>query len=108
MPSRSSSPRSAAGFSARTASHKDTHLHPQGSYPDAIRAVAKEEKTPLIDLEAATARWLDKLGDDASKQFYFIGVDPATNDNSHFSEAGAKAVAQMAVEQLRAAKLALP
>src|ERR1043165_6337073 len=41
-----------------------------GAYPDALRAVAKEEKTPLLELEKATAKWLQAAGDEPSRKFF--------------------------------------
>lgn len=49
----------------------DTH----GAYPDAIRAVAAEEKVPLLELERATAAWLQSEGDEPSKK-YFMWIKP--------------------------------
>jgi DNA sulfur modification protein DndE len=85
-----------------------------GAYPDAIRAVAKEEKVPLIDLEKSTFAWLQATGDEPSKKF-FMWFEPGehpkvpegSKDNTHFREAGAKAVAQLAVDEIRAKKLPL-
>lgn len=88
----------------------DTH----GAYPDAIRAVAKEEKVPLLDLERATAKWLQELGDHASRKF-FMWIEPGAHpkipadrkDDTHFVAAGAEAVAGMAVDEIRKQKLPL-
>jgi lysophospholipase L1-like esterase len=49
----------------------DTH----GAYPDAVRAVAKEEQVPLLELQRATAQWLQSTGDEPSKKF-FIWIEP--------------------------------
>ena len=85
-----------------------------GAYPDATRAVAAEEKVPLLELEHATSAWLQALGDEPSKKF-FMWIEPGkyeklpkgSQDNTHFVEAGAVHVAELAVAQMRELKLPL-
>jgi lysophospholipase L1-like esterase len=85
-----------------------------GAYPDAIRAVAAEEKVALLDLERATEKWLQEAGDEPSKKF-FMWIAPGTHpripqgreDNTHFVEAGAVAVAGLAAAQIREQNLPL-
>lgn len=94
----------------RTGKLIDTH----GAYPAATRAVAKEEKVPLLDLERATAKWLEAVGDEPSRKF-FMWIEPGAHpkipdgrkDDTHFVEAGAKAVAELAAAQIREQKLPL-
>ena len=52
----------------------DTH----GEYPAAVRAVAQEEKIALLDLERATAAWLQAAGAEPSKKF-FMWIEPGTH-----------------------------
>jgi DNA sulfur modification protein DndE len=82
----------------------DTH----GAYPDAVRAVAKSEHVPLLDLQRNTADWLQKAGDEPSKQFFVwvpAGKYPnrrdGSKDNTHFVEAGAHHVAELAVAEMQ-------
>ena len=89
---------------------KDTH----GAYPEAVRAVAKSENVPLLDLTIATAKWLEAAGDEPSKKFFmwiepgkFAKLPDGKQDDTHFVEAGATAVAKLAVEEIRAQKLPL-
>ncbi len=85
-----------------------------GTYPDAVRAVALEEKVPLLELERATSAWLQATGDEPSKKF-FMWIEPGkfeklpkgSQDNTHFVEAGAVHVAALAVAQIREQKLPL-
>jgi pectinesterase len=85
-----------------------------GAYPDAIRVVATEEKVPLLDLERATEKWLQETGDEPSKK-YFMWITPGAHplipggrkDDTHFVEAGAIKVAEMAVAQIRELNLPL-
>jgi lysophospholipase L1-like esterase len=89
-------------------------LPTHGAYPDAVRAVAKEENVPLLELERATADWLQRIGDEPSKKF-FMWIEPGKfeklpsgrKDDTHFVEAGATRVAEIAVAQIRELKLPL-
>ncbi len=88
----------------------DTH----GAYPDAVRAVAREEKVDLLDLTIVTAKWIEAAGDEPSKKFFMWiapGVHPkipdGRKDDTHFVEAGAHAVAGLAAADIRAQKLSL-
>ena len=85
----------------------DTH----GAYPDATRAVAAEEKVPLIDLHKLTRPLLEKLGPEDSKSL-FVWVKPGEyarhpkgqQDDTHFNETGALAVSGLVADELRAQK----
>lgn len=85
-----------------------------GAYPDAIRAVAREEQAALLELEHATSAWLQETGDEPSRKF-FMWIEPGTlakypgglKDDTHFVEAGARHVAELAVAEIRAQKLPL-
>jgi DNA sulfur modification protein DndE len=85
-----------------------------GAYPDAMRAVAREEKVPLLELERATADWLQRAGDEPSKKF-FMWIEPGkfeklptgSKDDTHFVEARATHVAELAVAQIREQNLPL-
>lgn len=85
-----------------------------GAYPDAVRAVAREERVPLLELERATAQWLEATGDEPSKKF-FMWIAPDTRpkipegrkDDTHFVEAGAVKVAELAAAEIRTQKLPL-
>lgn len=100
---------------ARRKFDHDGKLQPtHGAYPDAIRAVAAEEKVGLIDLEAATSQWLQAVGDEPSKKFFmwiepgkFAQIPDGRKDDTHFVEAGAVHVAQLAAGLIREQKLPL-
>jgi lysophospholipase L1-like esterase len=85
-----------------------------GTYPDAARAVASEADVALLDLERATAQWLQAAGDEPSRRF-FMWLEPGTHpkipegrkDDTHFVAAGAHAVAELAVKQIREQNLPL-
>ena len=85
-----------------------------GVYPDAIRVVAEEEKVALLDLEKATSAWLQETGDEPSKKFFmwiepgkFAKLPDGRKDDTHFVEAGAVHVAELAAAQIRELKLPL-
>jgi lysophospholipase L1-like esterase len=85
-----------------------------GAYPDAVRAVAVAEKVPLLDLEQATAAWLQATGDEPTKKFFmwiepgeFAKIPQGSQDNTHFVEAGAVHVAELAVAEIREQNLPL-
>lgn len=85
-----------------------------GVYPDAIRAVAAEEKVALLDLERATSQWLQEVGDEPSKKF-FMWIAPGAHpkipegrkDDTHFVEAGAVKVGEFACALIKEQKLEL-
>lgn len=75
-----------------------------GEYPDAMRALAAETGTPLIDLTALSfARW-NALGPEATKsEFLWLDAGESPNypagvsDNTHFQAHGAIEVARLVV-----------
>ncbi|HEY4302212.1 MAG TPA: pectinesterase family protein [Candidatus Didemnitutus sp.] len=87
----------------------DTH----GAYPAAMRRVATEENVPLLDLEKVTRELVSTLGPAESKPLYVSlapGVDPrfpqGKEDNTHFTTAGARRVADLAIAEMK--RLDLP
>lgn len=81
-----------------------------GDYPAVTREVAVELDVPLLDLNLATAALVERLGPEPSKSLY-MWIEPGRwptlpagrQDDTHFVEAGAREVARLAVEALRAA-----
>jgi lysophospholipase L1-like esterase len=88
----------------------DTHA----IYARAVREVAADTKTPLIDLDAASMAWLEKIGPADSRTYYMYTAasdrywrfPDGSNDDTHFSEMGARGVANLIADGL--AKLNLP
>lgn len=83
-----------------------------GPYPDVTRAVAAETKTPLIDMELLTTRWLESVGNEDSKKFFMGQRNPrlriaGKEDIEHFVEAGAIEVAGLAAADIHAQRLPL-
>jgi lysophospholipase L1-like esterase len=76
-----------------------------GEYPDAMRALAAETRTPLIDLTALSFALWGELGTEKTKDFFLYvaaGVSPnypdGVADNTHFQAHGAIEVARLVVE----------
>ena len=83
-----------------------------GEFPDIIRSVAKQTNVPLIDMEEMTSDWLQNAGEEGSKAFFHklpAGVSrlypKGLDDNTHFNEEGARAVAQMFVREVKKQEL---
>jgi lysophospholipase L1-like esterase len=72
-------------------------------YAAALRAVAAEEKAPLIDLNAASVRLYEALGPEAAALAFADGGRDATHHNAY----GADLMARVVAEGLRAAGLPL-
>lgn len=69
-----------------------------GSYPEATRAVAREQTVPLIDLTLATARLYEALGPQGSRQAFA----DSGKDGSHHNAYGAYLLAWAVADGLRA------
>ena len=86
----------------------DTH----GEYPGVVRALAAEQKVPLLELLASTDSLLVRFGPDSSRVL-FNQLRPGENpnyptgveDNTHFSPRGAQLVAELATRAMRHARL---
>lgn len=75
---------------------KPTH----GDYPAAVKKAAADCKAVCIDMEARTKAWLEGLGKERSKDFFYVAPD-GKQDNTHFNYQGADAVAAMVAEGIR-------
>ena len=79
-------------------------LETHGDYPDAMRAVAKREGVPVIELHDMTRTFFEALGYEKSKKALvhypantFPGQDKPLADNTHFNPYGAYEIAKMVV-----------
>ena len=89
---------------------KETHP----LYSPATIAVATEAKVPLVDLDRLSRELLQQFGPESSK-LLFMQLTPGDhpnyplgrNDNTHFNELGARKMAQLVVNELRAQHVAL-
>ncbi|MGE7204302.1 rhamnogalacturonan acetylesterase [Sphingomonas sp. NPDC019816] len=94
---------------------KDGHVVPSfPTYSAAARRVAAQQHVPLIDLAALSERWIDRQGLEGSRVYYLHyakgeglpGYTDAVDDDTHFSELGARRIADLVAGGL--AKTDLP
>jgi lysophospholipase L1-like esterase len=80
-----------------------------GPYSDAVRDLARETNTPLVDLDADSREYFQAAGEEGSKK-YFLQYTPedhvprypdGISDNTHFNELGARVVAALVARRLR-------
>ncbi len=64
-------------------------------YTEAMKAVAKERQVPLVDLHTASGALFERLGDTGSAD-----LSCSETDRTHFSEKGAKAMAELVLSSL--------
>jgi lysophospholipase L1-like esterase len=88
----------------------DTH----GEYPELVRAVAAEQRVPLIDMHRSSAAALARHGVDGSKRLFLqlaagenANYPQGIEDNTHFSPLGAEVMAALAAEGIREAGLGI-
>jgi len=65
-------------------------------YADSMKLVAREKGIPLVDLHTSSGKLFLKLGDTGSAD---LSCSPA--DRTHFSEKGARAIADLVADELK-------
>jgi lysophospholipase L1-like esterase len=88
----------------------DTH----GEYPEIVRAVAREQHVPLIDMHRLSEKVIVGHGVEGSRKL-FLQLKPGENpnypngvdDNTHFSPFGAEEMAKVVVGAIRGSKIKL-
>ena len=88
----------------------ETHKH----YSELMREVAESEGVFLIDMDRKSQALLNELGPEKSK-LLFLQLEPGQNpnypegvtDNTHFSETGARMMAELVLTGIRELKLEL-
>ncbi|WP_369978116.1 GDSL-type esterase/lipase family protein [Xanthomonas bundabergensis] len=81
----------------------DTH----GLYTQAVQRLAAEQQVPLIDLNASSSAWIRALGEQAARPYFLFVPEQGKADGTHFSHAGAAAVACLVVRDWAALQPAL-
>jgi lysophospholipase L1-like esterase len=88
----------------------DTH----GSYPTAMRELAKACDVPIIDLGEKSKLLFEKLGPEKTKELFLwieqgghINYLDGIQDDTHFSEIGAKKIAKLVIEGIKEQNLSL-
>lgn len=89
---------------------KNTH----GDYPNAVRELAVEMNTTLIDLEKLTTQRINELGPEQSKTLFMIlapkespNFPNGKEDNTHLKIQGAEMVAELFVQEVKRQQLKL-
>ncbi len=85
-----------------------------GAYPEAMKELAQKNHWPLLDLYEASYSDICKIGAEEAKKYY-LHLNPelypnfleGLADNTHFSELGAKRMAELFVRELRQSDLSL-
>lgn len=85
-----------------------------GRYPDAVRATAAEKRVALIDMHRTSMQLVERLGDDSSRALWLhldsaghVNYPRGVRDDTHFNPAGARAMAGLAIDAIRALPLGL-
>jgi lysophospholipase L1-like esterase len=65
-------------------------------YAEAMKAVAKEKNVPLVDLFTRSGELFARLGEAASAD-----LSSSATDRTHFSEKGARAMAELVAQELK-------
>lgn len=89
-------------------------METHAEYSPLVREVASETNTPLIDLDARSQNLLQQFGEENS-ELLFLHLQPGEHpnypagksDNTHFSELGARKVAQIVLAEIVALRLEL-
>ena len=84
-------------------------------YSAVVRELAASTHTPLIDLESLSRAWVDRAGRDGSRAYYLHyspqdhapGFPKGVDDDTHFSELGARQVANLVAGGLKALNLSI-
>jgi pectinesterase len=70
-------------------------------YAEATRAVAAEQKVPLLDLNARSIEQMNQLGPEAAKPFDPKTKGPTKPDRTHLSAKGAEETAKLVANEIR-------
>lgn len=92
----------------------ETVVKTHGDYPEAVKALGKDQHVAVIDMETKSAAVHSKYGNEGSRVL-FLQLKPGENanypkgveDNTHFSPKGADEMARLAVEGIRESGLKL-
>ncbi|GCB50431.1 rhamnogalacturonan acetylesterase [Streptomyces sp. NL15-2K] len=77
-----------------------------GDYPAAMRALAKEERVALLDLQALSLALWQRLGVEETKTYF--NWTATEQDNTHFNPPGAIAVARLVAQELLRTRVLAP
>jgi len=99
---------------ARRLFENDTITDSHGAYPDVVRTLRKQKKVPFVDMLEKSEQVIGRYGQDSSAVLYLHlppGQHPnypnGVDDNTHFSPLGAREMAGIFVDYIRAADIGL-
>lgn len=85
-----------------------------GRYPEAMIALAKKEKVPLIDLTERSRVLFEALGEEKTKELFLwlkpgvsVNYPEGVQDDTHFAEKGAVEIAKLIVQGIKELNLPL-
>jgi pectinesterase len=84
-----------------------------GAYPPVVRRIADSLKVPLIDMHLKSEALITGLGEEPAKKLFnyvdsgHVNYPQGKKDDTHFSVAGAKAIAELAVQGIKELRLDL-
>lgn len=85
-------------------------VNTHGAYPDAIRALAREEGVPCVDLSVLGQELMDQMGEEGSKALFtkvkpgeYPGYPEGHDDDTHFCQQGAIAIAALVAREVKKA-----
>ena len=76
-----------------------------GDYPEAMRKVAEQTETPLIDLYDGSFRIVASMGEEGSKALFMYKEAGGDPDNAHTRRPGAERFAEYAANRLKSLNL---
>ncbi len=77
-----------------------------GEYPAAMRALARRERVPLLDVQALSLALWQELGAEETKKYF--NWTASEQDNTHFNPPGAIAVARLVARELLRTRVLAP
>ena len=85
-------------------------VNTHGAYPEAVRALAQQENVVCIDLSALSQQLMDEMGEEDSKTLFtktkpgeFPGYPEGHDDDTHFCQQGAIAIAYLVAKEMKKA-----
>ncbi|MFF0114796.1 rhamnogalacturonan acetylesterase [Streptomyces prasinus] len=83
-----------------------TAVPSHGDYPAAMRALAREERVALLDIQALSLALWQELGAEETKKYF--NWTATEQDNTHFNPPGAIAVARLVARELLRTRVLAP
>ncbi|MET9154302.1 rhamnogalacturonan acetylesterase [Streptomyces griseoflavus] len=81
-------------------------LPSHGEYPAAMRALARRERVPLLDVQTLSLALWQELGAEETKKYF--NWTASEQDNTHFNPPGAIAVARLVARELLRTRVLAP